>query len=226
MRQLKLIYSDIRFQWKYGFYYLYIIITVLYVFALSLLHGEEKNKVGILMILSDPATMGMFFMGAIVLLEKSQRVIHSIAISPIKPGEYMISKIVSVGIISLIVGGVIIIAKGSNHFLLECFGVFMGSVLFFLCGLLVGANISTLNQYVIATMPFELLGFSLPIPYLFGIENNLMLLHPGCILVRFMSGNGEYFLSLTGILILWVMLLYIPAKKSVEKMFKKLGGES
>lgn len=224
MRLLKLILSDISFQWKYGFYYLYIIITVMYLFVLSMLQGEVKNTVGIIMILSDPATMGMFFMGAIVLLEKSQRVLDSIAVSPVTAKEYIFSKVISIGIVSLLVGGTIILAKGTDNMLLACFGVFVGSVIFSLCGLIVGGNIRSINQYVVATMPFEILGFAPPIAYMLGFTNKWMLLHPCCILIRYMDGNGKGFILLTIILFAWVAILYLIAYHSIDKMFKRLGG--
>ena len=72
MRTINVIKGDIQFQWKYGFYLLYFIMVVLYLLFLSLLNGTVKETVAAICVYSDPAAMGMFFMGAMVLLEKSQ----------------------------------------------------------------------------------------------------------------------------------------------------------
>jgi fluoroquinolone transport system permease protein len=56
------------------------------------------------MIFSDPAAMGLYFMGAIVLFEKSERVLSAIAVSPVKPREYVLSKLCSIGIVSAAAG--------------------------------------------------------------------------------------------------------------------------
>ncbi|MFR1297115.1 MAG: hypothetical protein ACLSBH_17740 [Coprobacillus cateniformis] len=52
-------------------------------FVLVILPETWQETVASLMIYSDPAAMGLFFMGAIVLFEKSQRVLNSLAVSPI-----------------------------------------------------------------------------------------------------------------------------------------------
>ena len=74
MRLGRLIRGDIHFQWKYGFYFIYFILTLLYVCAIAALPEHWKKDIAAIMIYSDPAAMGLFFMGAIVLLEKSQKV--------------------------------------------------------------------------------------------------------------------------------------------------------
>ena len=71
MRLGRLICGDIHFQWKYGFYFIYFILTVLYVCGIAALTGHWKTDIASIMIYSDPAAMGLFFMGAIVLLENS-----------------------------------------------------------------------------------------------------------------------------------------------------------
>ena len=72
MRLKKLFLLDMRFQAKYGFYFLYAVLTVIYIAVLFALLENWKEKAAVILIFSDPASMGLFFMGAIVLLEKSQ----------------------------------------------------------------------------------------------------------------------------------------------------------
>lgn len=72
MRFKKLFLWDLRFQAKYGFYFLYTVLTVIYVTVLFALPESWQEKAAAILIFSDPAAMGLFFMGAIVLLEKSQ----------------------------------------------------------------------------------------------------------------------------------------------------------
>lgn len=100
MRKANVIKGDMIFQWKYGFYMLYFIIIVIYLVLFSFLNGSVKNTIVSICIYSDPAAMGMFFMGALILLEKSQRIIPSIAVSPVTSREYILGKILSIGIIS------------------------------------------------------------------------------------------------------------------------------
>lgn len=222
MRLINLILGDIRFQWKYGFYFIYIVLIILYACILSLLPNEVKSKIGIIMVFSDPAAMGMFFMGAIILLEKSERVLNSIAISPVTPMEYIFSKVISIGIIATIVG-VIISIFGGRCSLGIIIGIFLGSILFSLCGLIVGANIKSLNQYLMATIPFEFVGFIPAIAYLFGFRNKFMLLHPGCAIIHMFETNN-YLIVMVIIVCIWIIVLLTITHKAIVRMFSKVGG--
>ena len=73
MKLRRLVCGDIHFQWKYGFYFIYFVLTVIYVFGITALPDNWKHNAAAIMIYSDPAAMGLFFMGAIVLFEKSQK---------------------------------------------------------------------------------------------------------------------------------------------------------
>lgn len=82
MRLGRLICGDIHFQWNYGFYFIYFILTLFYVCTVAALPSVWKEKIAAVMIYSDPAAVGLFFMGAIVLLEKSQKALNAFAVSP------------------------------------------------------------------------------------------------------------------------------------------------
>ena len=196
---LTLTKGDIRFQWKYGFYFIYLILVILYSGLLSLLPVSIKDTACNILVYSDPAAMGMFFMGAIVLLEKSQRVLNGVAVSPISTEEYIAGKILSIGFISIIVGLVLMIPVRSDmlplsnlHLLTAVFGIAASSVCFTLCGIIVGTKITSLTEYIVGTIPFELIGFVPPIMYILGFKRNslLMLIHPGCAQILLISGGG------------------------------------
>ena len=224
MRIRNLIKGDITFQLKYGFYFVYIVFTILYVCLLYAFPTAWRSKAGIIMIYSDPAAMGLFFMGAIVLLEKSQRVLNSIAVSPVKVSEYIISKVTSIGIIGTIVGVIISIPSGTKNLITVILGTFLGSVMFSLLGLIVAAKVTSLNQFLIATVPFEIVCFIPALFYIFGYHKTIMLFHPGCIIVRLLSGNMEYLFVLLLILFLWIGLIYIITYSIIKKMFLCVGG--
>ena len=107
MRFKNLLFGDMKFQRKYGFYLLYGILTAFYVVLLFCMPQSWKENAAALLNYSDPAAMGLFFMGAIILLEKSQRVISFFAVSPIRVGEYVCSKVLSLSMIALFVAAVL-----------------------------------------------------------------------------------------------------------------------
>ena len=224
MRVKSLFLGDVRFQFKYGFYFLYLFFSLLYIGLLYAFPVQWKKTAAILMIFSDPAAMGLYFMGAIVLFEKSERVLNSIAISPVKAYEYVLSKLCSIGFISVIVA--LAIGLGSqiitNAFYFIT-GVFLCSCLFSAIGLIVACKISTLNQFVVATIPFEIL-INLPaIAWLFGYKKSWLLLHPGVCLMELCSDSSKA-LPAFGILLLWTLVFAKYAERVVKKMMKSVGG--
>ena len=136
MRKLNVIKGDMKFQIKYGFYALYFILIIVYFVIFSFFKGNVRDTIVSICVYSDPASMGLFFMGALMLLEKSQRVTNSIAVSPVTSGEYVAGKVLSIGIISELVG-IILMSQGQvENVLLTSLGIFAGSVIFSLCGII------------------------------------------------------------------------------------------
>lgn len=226
MRKVNVIKGDMLFQWKYGFYMLYFLMIIIYYVIFSFLTGNVKDTIVSICVYSDPAAMGMFFMGALILLEKSQRITNSIAISPVTVEEYILGKIVSVGIISEIVGVILMLQGHTENYFLCAIGIFAGSVIFSLCGIIVGAKIESLNQYIIGTLPFEIIGFVPVILYRIGFmwDNKLMIIHPGCSVMRLIEGDTEMAVGAVASIVIWTILLFWIADISVRKMFRKSGG--
>ena len=226
MRKINVIRGDVRFQWKYGFYALYFLMIIIYLVIFSFFEGEVKNTIVSICVYSDPAAMGMFFMGAIVLLEKSQRVLNSIAVSPVSPMEYIGGKMCSIGIISLLVGMVLLIPVGMEHIVLAVWSIVSASFVFTLCGIIVGTKIHSLTGYIVGTLPFEIAGFLPPIAKRLGWagDSAWILLYPGCAQMQLLEGNTQYLAVSLISTVAWVIILLFAAKHCVTKMFQSVGG--
>lgn len=224
MRTKSLLIGDVRFQFKYGFYFLYTIFVILYITIIYMLPDRWREQAAVIMIFTDPAAMGLYFMGAIVLFEKGERVLNSIAISPVKPYEYVISKLISIAIIST--AAALLIGLGGrviSNYIYFITGVFLGSCLFSCIGIILAVNIKTLNQFIVATVPAEII-ISVPaIAWLFGFMPRWLILHPGvCVIELCISGDYAFFAMI--ILLIWTSLFALFACSKVSKSLKSLGG--
>ncbi len=224
MRLKALFFGDIRFQIKYGFYFIYAVFAVLYIGLLFVLPENWRNKAAILMIFTDPAAMGLFFMGAIVLFEKSERTLNSLAVSPVKPREYILSKLLSIAVISTLVA-VVIALVGDKAIISFYFiaGVFLCSCLFSAVGLIVAAKCMTLNSFILTTIPAELIINIPAIAYLFGWNKSWLLLHPGVCMIE-LGQNGQLALPTLLVLALWTVITAGFAEKAASKMLRSMGG--
>lgn len=224
MRIKTLLYQNILFQYKYGFYFLYLIFSILYVSLLLIFPADWRLKASILMIFSDPAAMGLYFMGAIVLFEKNERVLDSYAVSPVKPHEYILSKLISIAIISTLFGFIIglfgNVLINPFNFLIS---IFLASCLFSATGLIIASNISTLNQFILKTIPAELFINVPAIAYLFGWKPTWLIFHPGVCIIRLCLNEPYPFLSII-VLSSWTIFIALIARQSAAKMFTSIGG--
>lgn len=223
MRLKKLFFWDVRFQGRYGFYFLYGFLTVLYLILLLSLPGTWKTTAASILIFSDPAAMGLFFMGAIVLLEKSQRVTSYFAISPLRTFEYVLSKVLSLSLIGVLVAAVLAVAAGCKAYVQILTGTFLSSVLFTLMGLIIATKIRSLNQFLIATVPIEMITFVPAILHLAGILPDFCRFYPANVCMDLVAGREFSGIGLI-LTVALVVLLFWAADRCVRKMWQEQGG--
>ncbi len=224
MRVGQLVLWDMRFLLKHGFYFIYAVTTLLYLFVLSAIPGSWREKGAAIMIFSDPAAMGLFFMGAIVLLEKNQRVLNALTISPVKVQEYIVSKVISLCVLSLLVGIVIAIAAGIENILSVLLGTAFASIIFTLFGLIVAVQIKSLNQFMIAVIPIEIVCFIPSLFYLFDSGPEFMTLYPINICMGMIMGQTDGIILKFIVMIVFVFILLWITHWRVSKMWKSMGG--
>lgn len=217
MKLKGLILGDIRQQYKYGFYALYTLFTMVYIAVLRILPMPWKELCTTTLIFSDPVLIGLMFMGAIILFEKSEKVMQALAVSPISVHAYILSKVISIGLISLLSGVLIALFSGMEHSYIHLtVGIMLGSALFTLVGISLSAFISTMNNFMLIMVPTLIISVAPISIYTMGYKSGVMLLHPSISLIELMSGNISI-MSLMAIII-WCIAMYIFSCLSVKKM--------
>ena len=206
-RLFNLLFWDMRFQLRYGFYLLYTFLTLFYVIVLAALPDSWRRITAAVLIFSDPAAMGLFFMGAIVLLEKSQRVTSFLAVSPLKVFEYVTSKVLTLSFIAIIVAGILSKASGCGS----------------LISVIVATKIKSLNQFILYTVPVEILGFVPAIMHLIGITPPQGRIYPANACMELVGGMG---VSVAGMImtVVLICILFVIACRCVRKMWQEQGG--
>lgn len=219
MRLRSLTLWDMRFQLKYGFYFLYTVLTVLYAVVLLAMPESWQEKVAPILIFSDPAAMGLFFMGAIILLEKSQRVSLAFAVMPVRAMEYVAAKVLSLCVISMAVAAVLAAAADTGRVSVVLAGTAVSSVIFTLLGIIVSTKISSLNQFILWIMPIELITFLPAVLHILGITSEILQFYPAIICMNMIDGHVP---SAVEVLILALMagVLVCAARSCVLKMWE------
>lgn len=226
MRLLNAIWADMRFQFKQGFYLVYVLITIIYLILLSFL-PEKALAVGLpLVVFSDPSVLGLFFIGGIIMLEKMQGVLTVLVVSPLKTIEYILSKVFSLAFVSVLAALVITAFSNYNNvnWLLVFLSTILTSGLFTLCGILITAGCSTVNQYMIKTIPYMLL-FILPCFSLIGFSFSwIFTIVPSVAALRLMLGayNGIPVYEAAGLIIYLVGMNYLFLRWAIRVFENKI----
>lgn len=223
MRLKHLILWNMKFQARYGFYLLYGFLTILYMVLLFSLPQSWKTSASAILIFSDPAAMGLFFMGAIVLLEKSQKVTSAFSVSPMTAFEYITSKVVSLGMIALLVALILAISAKCEALPLVLSGTCLSSILFTLLGMIVATKITSLNQFILATVPVELLTFVPAVLHFSGLSPAVMRIYPANVCMDLVAGRTCSGIGLV-LTIALIIFLFTVAHRHILKMWQGEGG--
>ena len=192
MKFKSLILGDIRQQYKYGFYALYTLFTLVYITVLRILPMPWKELCTTTLIFSDPVLIGLMFMGAIILFEKSEKVMQALAVSPISIHAYILSKVISIGLISLLSGVLIALFSGMEHSYIHlAVGIMLGSALFTLVGISLSAFISTMNNFMLIMVSTLIISVAPISVYTMGYKSGAMLLHPSISLIELIEAIHE-----------------------------------
>jgi|GEM_PF-198303 len=233
------LFNDVRFQYRYGFYLLYLVVTIIYAGILLAMPLNWRPLAAAVIVFSDPAALGLFFMGGIVLFEKSERTLDFLFVSPFTPGEYLFAKVLSMAVISTLAGlaiAFIAVPEGISPAVLAS-GLFLGSVLFSLTGLATACRVRSLNRFFMAIAPISIVLWAPPFMVLGHLLNlwslpgqlRIWQLHPGAALLSVMlKGTGagteasvtKHLITVTA----WTALTIPLVLKKVREMVKELGG--
>ena len=218
MRLVSAIKQEVLFQFRHGFYYIYLFLSVVYIVILKLLPEDIKAIVLPILIFSDPAVAGFFFLGAMILLERGQRTLEGLFVTPLTVIEYFLTKIIAFVILSLVTClFIILIVSGINvNFLPVVLGIFLGSVLFTLLGFPFAASAKSVNHYfIIAGFFFSV--FSIPVlDFLKIVPSPVFSFFPTMAVIRLVhAGFYPYplidLLLALGVLLFWIILAFLWA---------------
>jgi fluoroquinolone transport system permease protein len=160
-RLVALVRHDMRLQARYGIYLAYGFVVAFYVVVLIGLGQLLPSwAVGVLLY-SDPAAVGFFFLGALMMLEKGEGVRVALAAAPAGAADYLAGKVISLTGLSLLASLIIIAAVHPDADLaLLVSGQLLTSVSLLGLGVPLALRFRTVNGYLVgagaALTPFLL----------------------------------------------------------------------
>ncbi|WP_152642885.1 hypothetical protein [Bacillus alveayuensis] len=182
--------ADVRFQFRHGFYYAYLFVSVVYIVLLRFVEEGMREKLAVLVVFSDPAMLGFFFIGGIILLEKAQGIFPALFVTPLRIAEYVWAKVWSLTVLSLITSFFILLATvGTDISVLPVFiGVTFTSLIATLLGIGLAVRVKTVNQFLVSSVLFVPIFFT-PVMEWIGGHSFMYYLFPGKAGLLFLEGG-------------------------------------
>lgn len=145
-----LLAHDIRLQYRYGIYAAYAFVIALYAALLVSAGPALPAWVAPLLIFVDPAGVGFIFLGALMLLERSEGVRSALATSPVGAADYLAAKLVTLTALALVASSVLMaIGHPASDIPLVLATVALTSVMYVGLGVLCARRFATVNGYLI-----------------------------------------------------------------------------
>ena len=222
---------------RYKIIHISILSVILYFLTTQAIPDMNRPIFHTMLLFFDPAVIGIMFIGALVLFEKSENVLQALVITPMKTDDYIFSKLTSLTILSLISATIFLTLLnvfGEINFsiIFAVFGIVLTSVLLILLGFILVSGVNSINEYLLAMgISFLILTFP-PMLHLSGLyENVIFYLWPtqaSFILFTgvFNSQSLELWEIAYGIIyqLVWIAILFLLAKKAFYKHIVLKGG--
>ena len=226
-RTLSSFRADLIFQAKQGFLIVYLAVAVLYVIILSQLPESILQYAVPIVVFSDPSILGLIFIGGILMLEKEQGITSYLAVTPLRFYEYIVSKTVSLGLLSLVISLAVSLTAypaPANYFII-CIVILLVSAFFTLMGYIVAEKSSSVNQFIMRAVPYIALAI-IPCFSLIGFKlSELFCIIPSVAALKLLIGaytgiNPFFAAGIIAYLIAWDAALAILAKRTYLKKFR------
>ncbi len=174
------VHTDIRLQYRNGFYYAVIFVVAVIAVAISQLPKLELGWLMPGMVLGNLPINTFAFVAGLVLLEKAEETLDAQVVTPLRTGEYLASKVTTLSAISLLENSTIavLIAGPRLDYLALSAGITLSSALYVWFGMVAVARYDSINQFLFPSMAY-LTFLLLPLINFFGVwKSPLFYLHP------------------------------------------------
>lgn len=202
--------SDLRLQLRYGITAAGAFVTLLCVVLLRRLPDAALGRAVPFVLFADLAVLGLFFLPGLVLFESDERTLAALAVTPLRPWEYLAAKVGTLTGLALLLGVVLAVGAGGTVALPPLVaGVGLLSVLSSLVAFLVVAGRGGMLEYVLASQ-LVTVPLALPLLWLLGwVDSPLLFLLPSHGPLVLLTGGpiGAAAPAVAWIALLWVLAL-------------------
>jgi fluoroquinolone transport system permease protein len=224
-RLLSALRWEVLVQFRQNIFYAALFVTVLWSAVLFQIPDTGIVPVLVSILFLDLSIFGFFFMAALYYLEKGDRVLEGLVVTPLRVVEYLTAKIGVLTALSVLVGAVVTLvvygfAINWGWYVLAVVGM---SVPISLLGFVLAARYNGINEFLVPGV-FFLLVMQLPLLGYLGIWDNPLLYlipsQPGMLLLK-ATFNGAPLWEI-GYALLYLAILIFVSWRWAEQTFVRV----
>jgi fluoroquinolone transport system permease protein len=223
-RLLTMIRWDVTLQVRNGFYLATAFVTVVWAFILGQAGGLDLRWLLPALLVGNLLLGTFYFIGGLVLLERGEGTLIAQVVTPLRIGEYLTAKVITLTALALVETLVLVpllIGWDFNLVLLGA-GVALAGVLYCLAGFIAVARYTAINEYLLPSGAVVALLWVPLLADLAGWRPALLYLHPmsaPLVLIRAALGPAlpEQVLYGLGYAGLWIVLLAWGSRRAFRR---------
>lgn len=172
--------GDARLQLRQGFYYAAGFVLVVLIAVGRELPADALAWLLPVIVLANVQVNGFYFLAGLVLLEKAEGTLEAQVVTPLRPAEYLASKVTTLTALSVVENVLLVLAtRGAGAVSAPLVaGIVLATVLFCLAGFLAVARHDSINELLMPSFLYTAV-LSLPlVPYFGLVESRFFDLHP------------------------------------------------
>jgi fluoroquinolone transport system permease protein len=149
-----LVRHDARLQYRYGLYAAYAVVASIYVGVLVAAGSTLPDWAAAFIVFTDPAALGFFFLGALMMLERSEGARTALTVAPVSVGDYLSAKMLTLTAVALIACFALLLAQGSGNVILLLSIVTLTSIQYIGIGIPIALRFKTVSGYLMGSAGF------------------------------------------------------------------------
>lgn len=216
--------TDLRVQLRNGFYFATALVVVCSILLLRWLPADTAALLLPVVLLENVLVNTFYFASALLLLERGEGTFTAQSVTPLRTGEYLASKVVTLTSLSLVESLLIAVAVGGFDAGLVpmAVGIALAATVFCLVGVALVVRYEAINEFLMPSVLYATL-LTLPVLGAFGIgARDWYLVHPIQGPLELMRIHAPHTLGRVafaiGYPLLWILPLSLWSRRSLGRM--------
>ena len=148
-----LLAHEARLQYRYGIYAAYAFVLAFYVIVLFWGSSFLPPLLVAFVIYSDPAVLGFFFLGALMMLEKAEGVRFALSVTPVSASEYFFAKALPLMFLGVVAVAIMIpLLHGAVNWPVLLAAVLLTALTYIGVGVPIAMRFNTVTGYLIGSI--------------------------------------------------------------------------